>query len=190
MAGRAIWFVGLPGSGKSTMARRACEHYADLGRDVVLLQMDKQRKTYFPNPVYDEHERDIAYSRFVKEAVSFVSTGKTVFMDATAYKLSMRQQARNKIERFAEILIQCDVEEAMKREGQRPKGLVMADMYAKALERKRSGANFEGLGEVIGIDVMFEVNPDAELILDNTHLDVEQTAKQVIAFLDTWLDKA
>ena len=62
----------------------------------------------------------------------------------------------------------CDLEEAMRREAGRPEGLVMADLYAKALKRRRTGEQFEGLGEVIGVDVEFEVDPGAEFIIDNT----------------------
>jgi adenylylsulfate kinase len=40
-------------------------------------------------------------------------------------------------------------------------------MYRKALERREKGAVFEDLGDVIGVDVEYEENPDAEIIIDN-----------------------
>ena len=47
MSGWAVWFVGLPGSGKSSISKRAYEYLRDKGMDVVYLQMDERRKKYF-----------------------------------------------------------------------------------------------------------------------------------------------
>jgi len=67
---------------------------------------------------------------------------------------------------------------------------VMAELYRKALERKLSGKQFSGLGEVIGVDVSFEVDHGAECIIDNTHLSVEETLGKALHFLDSWLPDA
>jgi len=45
-----MWFVGLPGSGKSSVARSVFQALREKGLDVVHLEMDARRKAYFPHP--------------------------------------------------------------------------------------------------------------------------------------------
>lgn len=189
MSGWAVWFVGLPGSGKSTLARGVCEALRHRGVDVVHLEMDARRKAYFPNPEYTEEERNKAYAMFVDEAAELCAEGNNVIMDGAAHRLAFRERARGRIERFAEILIRCEVEEAMQREASREGGRVMADLYAKALERKRTGRQFEGLGEVVGVDVPFEEDDRAECGFDNTRLSREEALRKVLHFLDRWRNR-
>ncbi|WP_250645470.1 adenylyl-sulfate kinase [Salidesulfovibrio onnuriiensis] len=171
------------------MARCVYDHLVAAGHDVVHHEMDRRRKAYFPKPRYTEAERARAYSLFIDEAVTMAAQGKVVLMDASAHRAVIRQAARKKIGRFAEIMIRCSLETAMAREKARPEGLVIANMYEKALIRQKTGEQFEGLGDVIGVDVPFEEG-DAELIVDNTNLTSQQTCTMVTTFLDTWLDNA
>nr|WP_321257396.1 adenylyl-sulfate kinase [uncultured Pseudodesulfovibrio sp.] len=187
VSGWALWIVGLPGSGKSTLAKGVLAYMEDRGIKVTFLQMDERRKLYFPHPDYTLEEREKAYVLFVNEVAELVRQGKNVLMDGSAYKRSMREYARLKLPRFAEIFIQCDITEAIRRESVRPEGLVMAGLYSKALQRKKTGEQFDGLGEVIGVDVEFEMDPDAELVIDNTRLTAKETLGKALHFLDTWL---
>lgn len=185
--GRAVWVVGLPGCGKSTVAKGLRHHLEAGGKHVILLEMDQRRKKYFPKPTYSAQEREQAYAMFVDEAADLVQQGHFVIMDGAAYKRSFRTYARQRISRFAEIILNCSLEEAMEREAGRPEGKVMADLYEKALRRKKTGQQIEGLGEVIGVDVKFEPNTDAELVIDNIDLSKEECLEKALHFLDTWL---
>ncbi len=185
--GWAVWFVGLPGCGKTTLAKGVHEYLLAKGLDVVGLQMDKRRPEYFPNPKYTMEERERAYAMFVEEAVEFVRQGKGVLMDAAAYRVSMRTYARQRIDRFAEVFVQCDLEEAIIRETNRPNGAVIAELYNKAIARKETGAVFEGLGEVVGVDVELEQDAIAEFVIDNTRLAQAETLRKTLHFLDSWL---
>lgn len=185
----AIWVVGLPGSGKSNLARGVTEDLAADGWDVEWLQMDARRKVYFPNPKYTDEEREAAYRMFAEEAASMVEKGQNVVMDGSAYKVAMREYARKLIPRFAEVHVKCTLENAIARESGRPEGLVMAGLYEKALERKRTGRQFEGLGEVIGVDVEFEENPAAEFIIANDDIPKQETRRRTMEFLRGWLGR-
>jgi adenylylsulfate kinase len=185
--GWAVWVVGLPGSGKSTLARGLRDALRDRGVDAVLLQMDERRKAYFPEPEYTPGEREAAYRMFAEEGAGLVREGRNVIMDGSAHRVSMRRIAREKISRFAEIFVACDLETAMAREADRPAGKVMADLYRKALVRKETGRDFDGLGDVVGVDVPFERDPRAEFFIDNTGLTKEETLGKTLHFVDTWL---
>ncbi|MEZ7196396.1 adenylyl-sulfate kinase [Pseudodesulfovibrio karagichevae] len=185
--GWAVWVVGLPGSGKSTLARGLRDALGERGVDVVLLQMDERRKAYFPEPEYTGEEREAAYRMFAEEAAGLTCEGRNVIMDGSAHRVSMRRIAREKISRFAEIFVACDLETAMAREAARPAGKVMADLYRKALLRKETGREFDGLGAVIGVDAPFELDPLAEFVIDNSGLSKEETLGKTLHFVDTWL---
>ncbi len=186
--GWAVWFVGLPGSGKSSVAECVADRLRDQGRDVFLLQMDERRKAYFPEPRYTDEERARAYELFADEAAEMVAGGRNVIMDGTAPKLLMRQRARDKIQKFAEVYIHCPLSTAMQREAKRPQGKIMADLYAKALKRRETGRDFPSLGQVVGVDVQFEKDPAAELRVDNAgDKKLEDSVDEVMRFLDNWL---
>lgn len=185
--GWAVWFVGLPGSGKSCLAKGVYEKLSERGDDVVWLEMDKRRGDYLSKPSYSAEEREESYSRFVDEAATLVGQGKGVLMDGTAYKASMRQKARERISKFAEIFVSCPLNVAVRREAIRPDGAVMAGLYEKALDRKRTGKLYEGLGDVVGVDVPFEEDENAECVIENSLLSKEQTLERAMIFLDRWL---
>jgi len=185
--GAALWFTGLPGAGKSTLAKAVLESLGKRGLDAVLLQMDARRKHYTPRPLYTAKERAEVYRKFAEEAAGLVEQGRVVLMDGSAPELAMRSRARERIERFAEIHLRCGVTTAMARESRRPEGMVMAGLYAKAMKRKATGEKFEGLGQVIGVDVPFEEDPKAELVLDAAKLSVEEMRVRVLERFSAWL---
>ena len=180
----AVWFTGLPGCGKSSTAERVVQSLSKRGIEVVLLQMDKERRRFLAHSKYAEAERDLAYRLFADKAAAHIRDGDNVVLDGSAYRKQWRDYARMLIPRFAEIHIHCSLEVAIKREDSRPKGLVIAGLYKKALERKRTGRDFQGLGQVIGVDVQFEHDENAECIIDNDKLTEAQTASRALAFLE------
>ncbi|SMP66160.1 adenylylsulfate kinase [Desulfonatronum zhilinae] len=184
--GWAVWFTGLPGCGKSTLAKAVGRALEERGASVIHLEMDARRKTYFPTPSYSPEERIQAYERFIQEAADLVAQGHGVLMDGTAHRLAVRTTARKRIRRFAEVFIRCPLDVAMARERERPEGLVMAGLYEKALDRQRTGREHPGLGQVIGVDVPFEENPDAECVVDGAVSTIDQARDQVLRFLEKW----
>ncbi|MHC1700657.1 MAG: adenylyl-sulfate kinase [Humidesulfovibrio sp.] len=194
--GWVLWFTGLPGSGKSTIARAVHTELLGQGRDVALLVMDERRKSYFPKPAYTAEERKVAYSLIAHEAAELAAQGRGVILDATGHRLAVRQEARALIPRFAEVYVDCPLPEAMRREavrssqpslgGQHRGYAVTPGMYQKALMRRRTGVEVPGLGEVVGVDVPFEADPEAECVLDAMK-PVPENAAQVLTFLDGWL---
>ncbi|MYL81951.1 adenylyl-sulfate kinase [Desulfovibrio aerotolerans] len=183
----ALWFTGLPGSGKSALAQAVAQYLRLAGIDVATLELDARRKAYFPKPTYSEAEREAAYTRFADEAAHLYRLGTgLVIMDASAPRLAMRAYARSRMTHFAEVHVRCSLAVAMARESARPQGKVMAGLYAKAMMRKATGREFPGLGQVIGVDVPFEEDPAAECVVDAEHLTIEAGRDVVLTFLRGW----
>lgn len=185
--GWAIWITGLPGCGKSSLARAVRDALAERGVQADILEMDALRKQWFPEPTYSSEERGMAYALLADEAVALTRRDRNVIIDATAPALAMRRAARSRIPRFAEAHVRCSVETAMRREEARPQGKVMAGLYRKALERKATGRQFEGLGLVPGVDVPFEEDPLAEVVVDGEAQGLEGARDALLNFLARWL---
>ena len=183
--GAALWFTGLPGCGKSTLALAVKKALAAKGVEAELLEMDARRRGYGTFSGYSQEERHGAYRMFADEAAVLAGQGRLVLMDATAPELAMRRYARERIPRFAEVHLRCRVATAMAREAARPQGMIMAGLYAKAVKRKATGQKFEGLGQVIGVDVPFEEDQRAELILEEG-LDMTRAVDLILARFASW----
>ncbi len=182
----AVWITGLPGCGKSTIAEMLYSHLRAEGVNIYKLSMDERRRLYIPNPEYTCDERRRAYNLFVEDAVSIMESGRCVIMDGTAHEKCWRNDAREKIEYFAEIYLRCPVNMAMKREAGRQQGLVMAGLYEKALERQRTGKQFKDLGEVIGVDVKFQEDSNAECVVETAGKTPEEVLGEVVSCLRKW----
>lgn len=183
-----LWIAGLPGSGKSTIARLVRDALVRRGVEVALLAMDERRKVYIQHPQYTAEERERAYAMLVNEAMALSGQGRVVIVDATAHRRAWRDAARAQAEararRFVEVIVDVPLELAMAREAARPAGLVQAQLYRRALERQRTGRPDPGLGEVPGVDVPFERSGEEALVLDSATLSPEEAAAQVLTMLE------
>src|SRR5262249_14956778 len=100
----AIWITGLPGSGKSVLARAAAESLRRLAaHDCHVLELDEVRRTVTPSPTYSDAEREIVYRGMVYTAGVLTHVGVPVIIDATAHRRTWRELARTHIPRFAEV---------------------------------------------------------------------------------------
>ena len=99
----AIWITGVPGCGKSTVARAAASRLAERGAPVRLLELDAIRKVLTPHPAYTDAEREVVYRSLVFMAVALTEAGVPVIIDATAHRRAWRELARASVARFAEV---------------------------------------------------------------------------------------
>jgi len=164
----AVWFTGLPGSGKSKLSKLVYDMLADEGITCKRIELDTIRKRYATNPEYTDRERDFVYKKLVDLAAENVQNGINVIIDASAHKRLYREYARKKIQRFVEVMIKCPLSVCIERESKRKKGHIVSQMYLRALERKQKGSKFEDLGKVIGVDIPYEENLSAEIIIDSS----------------------
>jgi adenylylsulfate kinase-like enzyme len=175
----AVWITGLPGSGKSTIAQELAKRLTN----TEYLRLDAIRSKFIKDPKFTDEERDRTYDLFVDEGIRVLGSGRNVLYDATAHKLAWRKKARENIKDFVEVYVKCPVNVCMDRESHREGGLVQADLYKKALERKASGKKFEKLGNVVGIDVEYEENANAEVVIDSSILGPKEAAEKIVSVL-------
>jgi adenylylsulfate kinase len=171
-----LWITGLPGSGKTTIAKRLIEILKERGVSAQYIGMDEIRRLMVPKPSYTEEERDIVYRAFVLIAKLLYEGGVNVVLDATGHRRRWRTFARDLIPHFVEVYVKCPIEVCMRRETEREQSLVKKRLYLDALKRLRTGSRIEGLGEVPGVDVPYEESPNPDLILEGDRLDPVESA--------------
>ncbi len=166
----AIWVTGIPGSGKSVLARAAAMLLGARGERVRLLELDVIRKTLTPRPRYSPAERDVVYRALVYMARQLTDVGVPVIIDATAHRRLWRDLARAAMPAFGEVQVVCPPAIARERERTRTEGHAPTGIYARA---GRPGAT------VPGVDVAYEPALAPELAIDSATESVADAAARI-----------
>ena len=187
-----VWFTGLPGSGKTTIARGVYEKTINSfpnpsdRQKIALVEMDSIRKKIFPDPTYSDEERDAAYRAFVMMGSLLSSNGVAVLLDGVGHKRIWRELAREECPNFAEVYVKCPIEICIQRETGRIGDKVREKLYQDALERLKSGRKIEGLGKVPGLDESYEKSASPEIVIDSSTKSpgslIDQTLKALSKF--------
>ncbi len=168
----AIWITGLPGSGKSALARAAAEELRAQGEPVTVLEMDAVRRVLTPAPAYSDAEREVVYRALVFLAVLLTGQGRPVIVDATAHRRAWRDLARRRIARFAEVQLSCPLDVCREREARRTEGHAPRGIYARA---GAPGAT------VPGVDVPYEPALAPDLVARTDVEEIPAAAARVVA---------
>jgi adenylylsulfate kinase len=165
-----LWFMGLPASGKSTLAKRVENRLREMDINVENLDGDEVRKNLHPDLGFTREERALNNRRtaFVckllnRNDIATVTAMITPFRDA-------QQHARETIEgsgTFVLIYVKCPVEVCAERD---PKGL-----YKKAKAGK--------IENFTGINHPFQEPIDPDIIVDTVENDVDECVEEVITQL-------
>jgi adenylylsulfate kinase len=158
----AVWLTGLPGSGKSAIARELVRLLHERKVDVSVLESDVMRTQLTPFPRYDEPDRDFFYSSLAEIGVLLVEKRRPVIFDATANRRAYRDAARKRIARFAEVFVDTPLEVCAARD---PKGL-----YRRART-------------LPGVQAPYEAPLAPELVVRGAEGTPEDAAREIVAFL-------
>ncbi|TCP23461.1 adenylylsulfate kinase [Scopulibacillus darangshiensis] len=164
-----LWFTGLSGAGKSTIANAVEAQLYALGARSYLLDGDNIRSGLNNNLGFSADDRKENIRRIGEVAKLFVDSNAIVLTSFISPYISDRQEVRELVEdnEFFEIYVKCSLDECEKRD---PKGL-----YQKA----RAGE----IKTFTGIDAPYEPPESPELILDTEKETVEASAERVINLL-------
>jgi adenylylsulfate kinase len=168
--GALLWFTGLSGSGKSTIANTVDHMLHSQGKHTFVLDGDNIRMGLNKNLGFSPEDRTENIRRIGEVGKLFVDAA-TITM--TAF-ISPYREDRDKVRallqpgEFVEILVQASVETCEKRD---PKGL-----YKKA----RAGE----IKEFTGISAPYEAPNKPELVLDSDTKGIDELAREVVAYLE------
>lgn len=121
-----IWITGLPGSGKSTIAKILAEKI-----NARVLHLDKFRKEIVLTPKYDEQERVFVYTKLAEKAAE-LSKEQNIIIDATDNLHVGRKKAKELIKNFFVVQIECPTVTCEERENKRINEPGIHDLYLRA----------------------------------------------------------
>jgi bifunctional enzyme CysN/CysC len=164
-----LWFTGLSGAGKSTIANLVEKQLHADGRQTYLLDGDNVRHGLNKDLGFTDEDRVENIRRVAEVARLMVDAGLIVMVSFISPFRSERRMARALVEagEFIEVYVDTTLEQAEARDA---KGL-----YKKA--RRGELKNFTG------IDSPYEAPESPEIRLDTSQLTAEAAASQVIEHL-------
>ncbi len=164
-----MWFTGLSGAGKSTVANVVVEQLIARGCKVELLDGDEIREHLSKGLTFSKEDRDINVRRIGWVAKVLARNGVISITAAISPYRSLRDELRADITNFVEIHVATPFAVCEDRD---VKGL-----YAKA--RAGEIPNFTGL------DDPYEAPLNPEIRIETAGRTPEESAAEVLAWLDT-----
>ena len=158
-----LWFTGLSGSGKSTIAERVYQDLVRRGVAAEYIDGDALREV-FPNTGFTRAEREEHLRRTGYMASRLAAHGVTVIASFVSPYRNSREFIRKLCGNFAEIYVATPLDECERRD---VKGL-----YARA--RRGEIKNFTGL------DDPYEPPEKPEVTLDTRALSVDESVAKVL----------
>ncbi len=161
-----VWFTGLSGAGKSTIAAALASRLGARGAAVETLDGDALR-AMFPGTGFSREDRDAHVRRVGYLASRLEAHGVTVVAALISPYREARTFVRGLCRTFVEVHVATSLEDCERRD---PKGL-----YAKA----RAGR----LTQFTGIDDPYEPPLSAEIVVDTATESAEAAADRIVAWL-------
>jgi len=163
--GLVVWFTGLSGSGKSTIAVELEKRLIRDGKLCYRLDGDNIRHGLNSDLGFSDEDREENIRRVAEVAALFKDAGMITLVSFIAPSGKMRNFAREKAGdgQFIEVYVKASLETCIKRD---PKGL-----YKKAQN--------DEIKDFTGISSAYEEPQNPELVIDSDKLSVEEAVKEV-----------
>lgn len=172
-----LWFTGLSGSGKSTVANLVEKRLYDLGRHTYTLDGDNVRHGLNKDLGFTDVDRVENIRRVGETSRLMVDAGLIVLVSFISPFESERRMARELVEdhEFIEVFISTPLDVCEKRD--------IKGLYAKA--RRGEIKNFTG------IDSSYEPPVNPEIDIDTSKVSAEDAATEIVDFLKSkgYLDR-
>ena len=167
--GRTLWFTGLSGAGKSTVAEIVERELRARGERVEVLDGDVVRTNLSKGLGFSKEDRDTNIGRIAFVADLLARNGVIAITAAISPYRATRDAARALMDgRFVEIHVKASVDECARRD---VKGL-----YEKAFAGE--------IKEFTGVSDPYEDPESPELVLETESETPEESAAKVLALLD------
>ena len=169
--GFTVWFTGLSGSGKTTIAHLVGPAIEERGPIVEYLDGDTVRTHLSKGLGFSKEDRDANIERIGWVAARLTRHGAAVLVSAISPYEDTRKKAREMVGEFGafiEVYVEASVETCAERD---PKGL-----YQKAFAGE--------IKEFTGVSDPYEAPLSPELVVNTEEDSPEQSAQRVLAKLE------
>jgi len=173
MSGLTLWFTGLSGAGKSTVAEIVERELRERGHRVEVLDGDVVRQNLSKGLGFSKEDRDTNIRRIAFVADLLSRNGVIAITAAISPYRETRDEARALMDgRFMEIHVRASVEECARRD---VKGL-----YEKAFNGE--------IKEFTGVSDPYEDPADPELVLETESETPEESARKVVELVEAQVE--
>src|ERR1700730_13655880 len=166
--GFVVWFTGLSGAGKSTVANALVAELARRGRHAELLDGDEVRTNLSKGLGFSKEDRDTNIRRIGYVARVVARSGGVAITAAISPYREVRDEVRSQTPGFVEVYMRCPIETLTERD---TKGL-----YRKALAGEI--ANFTGVNDP------YEEPLHPEVVCDTARETPDQSLARIIDTLE------
>jgi adenylylsulfate kinase len=169
--GFTLWFTGLSGSGKTTIAELVRPELERRGRKVEWLDGDEVREHLSKGLGFSKEDRDTNIDRIGWVASRLTRHGAGVIVSAISPYTEARDKARAMVEEhgeFIEVFVDASVEECARRD---VKGL-----YEKAFAGE--------IKEFTGVSDPYEAPTNPEIRIDSENEEPEESARRIVQLLE------
>ena len=172
--GATLWFTGLSGSGKSTIAVALEGVLYDLGHICYRLDGDNVRLGINKNLGFSAEDRTENIRRIAEVSNLMINAGLVVLAAFVSPYKKDREMIKNTVKdvNFVEIFVNTPVEECERRD---TKGL-----YAKA----RKGI----IKDFTGVNAPYETPENPDVKIDTTKVSVEKAVTEILKFIEKKLE--
>ena len=169
--GFTLWFTGLSGAGKTTIAELVRPELERRGRLVEWLDGDEVREHLSKGLGFSKEDRDTNIDRIGWVASRLTRHGAAVIVSAISPYRDARAKARELVEMhgtFVEVFVDASVDECARRD---VKGL-----YEKAFRGE--------IKEFTGVSDPYEAPAAAEICIESEHEEPEESAQRILEVLE------
>src|SRR5438876_6684327 len=169
--GFTLWFTGLSGAGKTTIAELVRPELEARGRKVDWLDGDEVREHLCKGLGFSKEDRDINIDRIGWVASKLTRHGAAVIVSAISPYVEARRKAREMVEQngtFVEVFVDASVEECARRD---VKGL-----YEKAFRGE--------IKEFTGVSDPYEPPQNPEVHIESEHEEPAESATRILHVLE------
>jgi adenylylsulfate kinase len=171
LTGFTLWFTGLSGAGKTTIAELVRPELERRGRKVEWLDGDEVRQHLTKGLGFSKEDRDTNIGRIGWVASRLTRHGAAVIVSAISPYAEARDEARAMVEEhgtFVEVFVDASVEECARRD---VKGL-----YEKAFRGE--------IKEFTGVSDPYEPPGSPEICVESEHEEPAESAQRIIQLLE------
>jgi adenylyl-sulfate kinase len=166
--GFTLWFTGLSGSGKTTMAKPIEQELRNRGLRVERLDGDIVRQSLTRDLGFSKEDRNKNIERVTFVAKLLTRNGVAVLCSFISPYRERRAKSRQEIGEFIEVYVECSVEECARRD--------VKGMYAKAFAGE--------IKEFTGVSDPYEPPESPEIVCNTAEETLEESVARVIAYLE------
>jgi adenylylsulfate kinase len=166
--GTVVWFTGLSGAGKSTIAHSVEERLFQMGCQTYVFDGDNVRHGLCSDLVFTEADRSENIRRIAEMCNLFVDAGVIALTAFISPLHRDREMVRNLMgEDFLEVYCHCPVEVCEQRD-------------VKGLYRKARAGEIDNF---TGISAPYEAPENPDLVIDTDKLELDESVDMVVELL-------